>query len=93
MKLNKKYFEDVIYLINETHLCFDPIPGRKRMLKILRQIAKDAFEAGAEAQKEKCLEKLEIVEMHTWYGDSGYTIAANMRVAIINSATVKWEEK
>ena len=84
MKLDEKYFEGKMYVIESCKSSNEIIP-------VLKRIAVDFFEAGAEAQKEKCLEILEIVDMHTWYGDSGYTIAANMRVAIINTATVKWE--
>ena len=89
MKLDKKYFEDVIYLTIETHICFDPIPGRKRMLKILHKIAADAFAAGAEAQKEA--DKTAVKTVFELADNGGKMAMLMCAIARIQSATVKWE--
>ena len=98
MKMDEKYFEGKIeqlnefedfYFYSEAHATLIEKPEVKA---ILHQIAADAFEAGAKAQKvaiELAVEK----EFGLWFGTNPGEFKgmfADVESAI-NSATVKWE--
>ena len=80
MTLDEKYFELRLYEIYHNY-------EWQKDIKILHQIAKDAFEAGAEAQRVADYNEIfkEFCKMGTFKGWKN-----NLKKAI-NSATVKWE--
>ena len=83
MTLDEKYFELRLYEIYHNY-------EWQKDIKILHQIAKDAFEAGAEAQRE-----MGVRAINDLIDNCGCceVPSAEIVLAAINSATIKWEEK
>lgn len=74
MKLDEEYFEDICSEIGEIHLVFDPKPGIRRVIKLLKRIAQDASEAQARADR---------VALDTWAGQND--IDGNFYESMINA--------
>ena len=92
MKLDYVYFRNKMWDVFEmAHMGLNgPWYEIENAIEILRQIAVDAFEAGAKAQRE-----MGVRAINDLIDNCGCceVPSAEIVLAAINSATVKWEEK